>query len=75
MCAISSVIPLESGTFEIPLFPDEINQLRVPSIIKVDRIATLKKENVIAVLGTIDNQERKLFIQLFKKLIAEEYPS
>lgn len=69
LCAISSVIPIKLGIFEMALLPDSKNQLRVPSIIKVDRIATLKKENVIATLGKISDSENILFIKLFKQLI------
>lgn len=71
LCAISSVVPIKLGQFEIALSPDSINQLRVPSIIKVDRIATLKKENIITTLGTITNAQKKRFINLFKQLIEK----
>jgi hypothetical protein len=69
LCASSSVIPIKLGIFEIALLPDSKNQLRVPPIIKVDRIAILKKENVIATLGKISDSENILFIKFFKQLI------
>ncbi len=41
LCAISSVIPANAGNFEIILQPSSTNKLRVPSVIKIDRIVTL----------------------------------
>lgn len=42
LCAISSVVPSVLNDNEISLNPDETNKLRANSIIKVDRIVTLK---------------------------------
>lgn len=69
LCAISSVVPAKIGPFEIKLIPDSINQLRVPSIIKIDRIATLKRENIITILGKIGDHDKALFIKLFRQLV------
>jgi mRNA interferase MazF len=69
LCAVSSVVPVQIGSFEIALQPDKVNNLRVPSVIKTDRIVTLRKEDVIAVLGTIADSEINHFKQLFKQLI------
>jgi mRNA interferase MazF len=41
--AISSVVPCQISRREIILEPNQTNLLRVQSIIKVDRIVTLKK--------------------------------
>jgi mRNA interferase MazF len=43
--AISSVVPKELNENEILLEADFINNLRVTSVIKVDRIVTVKKAN------------------------------
>lgn len=45
--AISSVIPDSISPNEIILELNSINNLRIKSIIKVDRIVTIKKESVI----------------------------
>ena len=69
VCAISSVVPDKLNDYEIKLEPDKINNLRVVSIIKVDRIATLKRENLIAVLGSMSNLELSSLKSLLHNLI------
>ena len=69
LCAISSVVPEKISAFEISLQPNKANKLRVPSIIKVDRIVTLKKEDVIASLGTLSDPETIHFKEKFKQLV------
>ena len=69
LCAVSSVVPLNPGPFEILLHPNKLNNLRVPSIIKTDRIVTLKKDDVIATLGTISGNEINHFKKQFKALV------
>jgi len=69
LCSISSVVPAQPGLFEMMLQPNGVNRLRVPSIVKVDRIVTLKKEDVITTLGKITDAETKLFKELFRKLV------
>ena len=53
ICAISSVIPTAPSENEFVVQPGGDNNLRVSSIVKVDRIVTLKSKNVIAQLGKI----------------------
>ena len=43
LCAVSSVMPPVFGPFEMSLYPNKINNLRVPSVIKIDRVVTLKR--------------------------------
>jgi mRNA interferase MazF len=69
LCAISSVVPVRVGAFEIALQPDDSNKLRVPSIIKVDRIVTLKKEDVITQLGQLSGIQLDEFKRKFKQLV------
>ena len=57
VAAISSVIPQKLSENEILLEPDKTNKLRVKSVIKVDRIGTLKKEDKIAELGKLSERE------------------
>ncbi len=70
LCAISSVVPSTLNEFEMPVQPNATNNLKVSSIIKIDRIVTLKNENVIKELGTISDKEIQQFIKLFKKLAS-----
>ena len=67
--AISSVVPDKLSETEILLKPNKTNNLRTHSIIKVDRIVTLKKENKIADLGRLTSTELKKFKYIFKRLI------
>src|SRR5437667_291124 len=46
LAAISSVVPENPSRFEIVLNPTPLNLLKVQSIIKVDRIFTLKKDEM-----------------------------
>ena len=69
LCAISSVLPEKTGSFEMALQPTAINKLRVPSVIKIDRIVTLKKEDVITKLGTLTDVEITQFKSKFKQLV------
>ena len=48
ICAISSVIPSSLSDNEFTVSPGGANSLRVKSVVKVDRIVTLKQRNVIS---------------------------
>ncbi len=65
--AISSVVPFQLTKREILLKPDESNNLRVESIIKTDRIVTLKRTDIITKLGELQKKE----LLLFKKTLQE----
>jgi len=67
--AISSVVPLKLNKNEIILQPNSINNLRAISVIKVDRIFTLKKDLKIADLGELNREELQLFIKTFQNLV------
>ena len=67
--AISSVIPKRLSQNEILVSPNESNGLRAISVIKVDRIVTLKKENIIAHLGELSDTEVKILKVKFRKLV------
>jgi len=69
LCAISSVVPANPGSFEMIIQPNAVNKLRVSSVIKIDRIVTLKKENLIATLGILSDTELTHFRKKFKDLI------
>ncbi len=69
VCAISSVIPPRLSPKDISLAPNKTNKLRVPSIIKTDRIVTLKADNVVVELGKLSASELSNFKVVFKSLI------
>jgi len=68
--AISSVVPSTISHREIILRPDKVNNLRSDSVVKVDRIVTLKKEDKIATLGKLSSNEllefRKILFQIIQ---------
>ncbi len=67
--AISSVIPDLISPNEIVIEVSSVNNLRSKSIIKVDRIVTIKKESVITKIGNLSELELKNFITVFKNLV------
>lgn len=69
VCAISSQVPFTPSIAEIVINPDNNNGLRVTSVIKVDRIFTLKQERVVAVLGSLSAQHLQQFKDVFAGLV------
>lgn len=67
--AISSVIPDSLSANEIIIESNSVNNLRVKSVLKVDRIVTIKKESVIAMIGSLSENELNLFKSVFKDLV------
>ena len=65
--AISSVIPVKLSEREIIVPAGANNNLRVNSVIKVDRIVTIKREKVKTALGQLTENELKKF----KTVLAE----
>jgi mRNA interferase MazF len=66
--AISSVIRTGYNDTTIILNPSRLNNLKVTSTVLVDRIFTLKRENMIKMLGRLNDSELHLFIEKFRKL-------
>ncbi|MDD8019013.1 MAG: type II toxin-antitoxin system PemK/MazF family toxin [Bacteroidota bacterium] len=66
--AISSVVPAELNENEILLPPDTINNLRASSVIKVDRIVTVKSDDIITALGKLNLTQLKIFVEKFRNL-------
>lgn len=64
--AISSVVPDELNENEILLESDSSNNLRTTSIIKIDRIVTVKSKDVIARIGELSEDHTKEFKKKFK---------
>lgn len=69
ICAISSVVPSQLSKNEMKLPSNEITGLRVPSILKIDRIVTAKREDVIAYLGRLEDLHFTKFKDIFKSLV------
>ena len=69
LCAISSVVPMKLGKFEMAIVHGQGNKLRVPSIIRINRIVTLKQDDVIATLGLLSYSETEQFKLQFKCLV------
>ena len=69
LSAISSVVPDSLNKNEILINPSTTNNLRVQSVIKVDRIVTLKRKDMIANLGKLSSNEIDYFTLTFKGLI------
>ncbi len=67
--AISSVVTNELSPSEILILPSHINNLRAISILKVDRIATLKQRSILTVLGKLNVEEFAKFKKIFISLI------
>jgi mRNA interferase MazF len=68
--AISSVVPSKLNETEIFLKPDSHNNLRANSIVKVDRIVTLKAEDKIANLGKLAKRDLEKFKDIFRGLVG-----
>jgi mRNA interferase MazF len=67
--AISSVIPDELSSRELILNHGEYNNLRVNSVIKVDRIVTLKRQDKIANMGSLSPNELNEFKTILQDMI------
>lgn len=76
ICAISSVLPEKLSEREIliskknPAFPS--TGLRVDSVIKIDRIATLRQADVITQLGSCTTELWNEVVDKFRNLVAEK---
>lgn len=70
--AISSVVSENLTENEIVIVPSSVNTLRAISVIKVDRIVTVKREDIIAPLGKLTESELSVFKQKFKALVEEK---
>ncbi len=69
LAAISSQVPPSLSSAEIIIKPDSLNGLRSSSVIKVDRIFTLKAEKVIANIGRLSLNHTNEFTKVFKSLV------
>lgn len=56
---LSSVKPKRTSRFDIAVTPSKTNGLKVPSVIKVNKLATLQKKIAIGELGALEATYRK----------------
>jgi mRNA interferase MazF len=69
VCAISSVLPTKISENEMIIKPQNVNNLRVQSVVKVDRIVTLPRKDIIHELGKLSVTELKKFREIFCNLV------
>lgn len=69
ICAVSSVIPKKLSENEFIVTPGVENALKVSSVVKVDRIVTLKRYDVIHRLGNLNTSELSILKEKFKSLV------
>lgn len=69
LCAISSSVPDNLGENDIIIEPDHSNGLRKKSVLKADRIVTLKSNSVVAVIGKLSAENWSDFREVFKSLV------
>ncbi len=69
VAAISSVVPDKISENEMILKPTTINKLRAMSVLKIDRIVTVKRQNLVARLGKLTDAELILFKKKFRNLV------
>lgn len=69
LCAVSSVVQPPLSENELLLSPDPANGLRKTSVLKIDRIVTAKKADIITKLGKLKDADLADFKLKFKKLV------
>ncbi len=69
VCAVSSVVPNNLTENEMLLKKDAANNLRVDSVIKINRIVTAKRNDVIAKLGNLNETDLESFREKFRNLL------
>jgi mRNA interferase MazF len=65
----SSVVPATILPYQMVLQPDNINNLRAASIIKVSRLATVDENKIVTVIGKLSSTQLTTFKNLFKSLV------
>jgi len=69
VCLVSSVVPLALTSLQILLAPDDFNNLKTTSVIKVGRIATIEHSKIKAIIGKLNQQQLNEFKSKFKSLV------
>lgn len=71
LCAISSVVPEKTNSFQLVVNSNERNGLRAKSIIRVDRKMTIQRKYIVMELGKLDKDILDKFKKTFKKLVGQ----
>lgn len=72
LAAITSVLHEPLFRNEMRLIPNSENGLRVPSILRCDRIMTLKEDTMRILIGLLGKSDLDQFKQIFKSLVERE---
>lgn len=59
----------EPKVLEILLQPDSNNNLKVTSVIKIARLATVEQDKILATIGKLNPDQLREFKMLFKSLV------
>jgi len=66
---VSSVVPATVQSYQMILQPDNINNLRAPSVIKVSRLAAVEEDKIVTVISKLSLTQLITFKNLFKSLV------
>lgn len=69
ICLISSKVPVTLSSFQILLQADDVNNLKVTSVIKVTRLVTVEQNKILAIIGKLNAVQLSEFKKLFKLLV------
>lgn len=71
ICLITSVVPVTLSKFQLLLPPDNFNNLKTTSVIKIARIATVEHDKIKSVIGRLNAQQLDDFKFKFKSLVDD----
>jgi mRNA interferase MazF len=66
---ISSSIPAQLSLCQLKVEPDSRNNLRMPSVVNVNRLATIEKYMIVSAIGELNEEYLEEFKRLFKSLV------
>ena len=66
---ISSTVPAQLSLCQLKVEPDNRNNLRLPSVINVNRLATIEKSMIVEAIGELNEDYLDEFKRLFKSLV------
>lgn len=71
ICLITSVVPVTLNKFQLLLSPDNFNNLKTTSVVKIFRIATVEHNKIRAIIGRLNQQQLVEFKFKFKSLVDD----
>jgi mRNA interferase MazF len=72
VCFITTQLKWQSAEFDIAIQPSELNGLKKPSLIRLNKLTTLDKELIIGRLGVLDNHYSDLLNENLVRLLKLE---